>query len=113
MGTHEKYELGGCIVYINGFADIQTSDDETLQSTESEKYKQKVLDSVKKTVAILEEAGIELHKPDSSNVGIFFGYGEQDKVFALTDILDYLNRCMEKLGFLIKLENVKNESNKE
>ena len=48
MSVHEKYELGGCIVYINGFADIQVSDNQALQNSAIEEYKQKVLNSVKK-----------------------------------------------------------------
>jgi len=48
MSVYEKYELGGCIVYINGFADIQVSDNQALQNSAIEEYKQKVLNSVKK-----------------------------------------------------------------
>lgn len=93
MDNGTVFKIGGCALYAVGIADLKIGD-KVLESQENANYEASVENSVKKTIAILKEAGIEPMDCADGKVGIFFGYGEEDKVYSLTSILDYLNRVM-------------------
>lgn len=79
VGVKTEYDCNGKI--------IKTMPDEDLV-----KYKIEVENHVKKAFDILCNAGIEPKKKKVA--GIYFGFGDENKVFSLIDIIDYFNKYM-------------------
>ncbi|RLI55300.1 MAG: hypothetical protein DRP09_10260 [Candidatus Thorarchaeota archaeon] len=102
-----EIKIGGATLYIQSVSVNYDSNGKPIGFVEDEEfneYKTEIENHIKKTCAVLKDAGI---KPSEERpVGIYFGYGEDGKTYSLIDVIDYLNRCMHQLRHLITKNTV-------